>query len=736
MKVAMIALSPFVSILALAAPAEPPRGADPALLDLQKRAFFHGREYFVLRSGRAQMIIQADRADLGPALTYFIFDARDARQSVAKEKAFNFDPASGSASSALEVILGGFPFTALGHRTETSWHLEGLATDEPSVRSVWWAGGIRVTEQIAALPDAGAFLRSVTLEGANLAGPESVTVRLALPPGSFRTEEGILIRDGEGARLAIAALGDSPARIDAKRGMLEIGPISVSPEDEKPGGQRILHSALLVEIPAGKPREIIDRVASLRGEGILAAWALLQVRWNATSSVGGDPLLAEVFDKARAGLMGMIADDGTMNAGIFEYGAQWVRDTSNTVIGAIHAGHFELAHRALERMLTEMIDPSGKTMIGGGFDEPDREQFDQMGELLHVLKAYRDWTGDDGLIRAYRERLIAMIERPLDPRFRDETGMVHNRREFWERTFRDAYELAYQTWVIQGLRDAADLAAPLGAEDRADRWRAEAARILDAMVSHPSRALVADGRLIKRRDVTGEVALDPAGFPGFQPDVPLRTETHHRILPDATQALPIALGIVDPRSAIARKTLDEIEGLWNARWSDGGYDRYHTSGQPDQPGPWPFATCFILRAQHEAGLYDRSRRSLAWLNVVQGGRAGAWFEEIPSVRSNARTCGIIPWTSGEIALFVVRHVLGVRFEGSTLAIRPALYPGTKEGGARLRFRASRIRLSIDGAGPIAKAMVNAKVRRPDADGALRLPADFAGGDIHIWTVKP
>ena len=28
----------------------------PALLDLNKAAFFYGREYFILRSGRAQML--------------------------------------------------------------------------------------------------------------------------------------------------------------------------------------------------------------------------------------------------------------------------------------------------------------------------------------------------------------------------------------------------------------------------------------------------------------------------------------------------------------------------------------------------------------------------------------------------------------------------------------------------------------------------------------------------------
>ena len=93
----------------------------------------------------------------------------------------------------------------------------------------------------------------------------------------------------------------------------------------------------------------------------------------------------------------------------FEYGRQWVRDTSNTALGAIHAGHFELARAALRHMLTTMIAPDGATMIAGAFDQPDPEQFDQMGELLHVLKSFRDWTGDDGLIREHRTALLAMI---------------------------------------------------------------------------------------------------------------------------------------------------------------------------------------------------------------------------------------------------------------------------------------------------------------------------------------
>ena len=211
----------------------------------------------------------------------------------------------------------------------------------------------------------------------------------------------------------------------------------------------------------------------------------------------------------------------------------------------------------------------------------------------------------------------------------------------------------------------------------------------------------------------------------------MSVERHHRLMPDATMALPIALGLVDPHGNLARRTLDNLEALWNTRWSDGGDDRYHTSSQPDQPGPWTFATAFILRAQHDAGLLDRSRRSLEWLDTKAGGRSGAWLEEIPAVRSQEASAGIVPWTSAEVALFVVRHYLGVRFDGGQLVIRPALYPGSPAVQADLRFRGSRLQLLVDGAGPIREARINNEPVSASPEGTLRLPRDFQGGRVVI-----
>jgi hypothetical protein len=696
-------------------------------VELNKLSFFHGREYYVLRSGRARMVVQADRADLGPALTYLLFDARDASQSRRKEGAINFDAATGWTHSALEVKLGGFAFTALGHRTETRWRMiDGC----PTVEAVWWAGGVHVTERIAALGDRGTFLRTIFLDAASLTGGDAVTLRLRMPPGRRSRDDGLLLWEDANTRLGLTVLGDSPRRMDWARNTLEIGPLSLRPDR-----QVSVEALLLVDIPRADGQAMADRAKELLADQAAKEKSITRARWALASSVATqDRTVQEIFDKSRFGLLGMIADDGTMDAGLFEYGAQWVRDSSVTALGALHSGHFELARGTLERLLSKMITKDGVTMIAGGYDSPDLEQFDQMGELLHLLRAYRDWTGDDSLVRRHRALLLTMIERPLLPQFRDETGMVHNRREFWERTFRDAYELAYQTYLVLGLREAAELAPSLGAEDRAASWRKEADRTLQAMLSHPTRSLVQDGRLIKRRNVTGEVADDPASFPGLLPDAPLRTERHHRLMPDSSLALPIFLRIVDPRCHLARCTLDDLEGLWNTRWSDGGYDRYNTTSEPDQPGAW-FTATLILRAQHEAEMWNRSRRCLEWLNTCPGGRAGAWFEQIPSNRSQMKTCGIIPWASSDLAVFVVRHYLGVSFENGQPIIRPALFPNSPPVSANLRFRRGRMRLDIDGGGPVLRAWLDGKELKPDPDGTLRLPRQFEGGTVVIHAAQ-
>jgi hypothetical protein len=332
------------------------------------------------------------------------------------------------------------------------------------------------------------------------------------------------------------------------------------------------------------------------------------------------------------------------------------------------------------------------------------------------------------LASAYRDKLIALVERPLRAKLRDATGLVHNRREFWEQTMNDAYELAYNTYVIVGLREAAALAPQLGAQQHKERWLKEAAAMEQAMM----KTLIQNGALIKRRDVTGEIAEHLVQLRGA-PDTPCRSAEHNLIYPDATMALPIALGLVKPDSALAARTLNEIEKLRDQRWWGGGYSRYDASSEINNPGPWGIAGALVLRGQHEGGMLERSRRTLEWFRNVQGGNGGLYYEQIPLIRSQQEWLGLVTWPTGELPYFVVRHYLGIRFEEGGVVIRPKLYPKSPAIRANLRFHESRLRIAIDGGGPIASASLDGKPIAVGAGGAVRLPLDFAGGSLLLKT---
>jgi hypothetical protein len=707
------------------------KAADSTQLRYNTQTFFRGRNHFFLRSGRALMVIQSDKADVGPALNYWLYDAGNPKQSGKKVHAFNFNPQTGNVfSSVLQVVIRNVPFTPFGEQTNVQWiEKDGV----PLVEGAWWADGIRVTEQFLGLPEQETFQRSIFLEAIDLSGKVEITLRMKMPFGNCTIQNSVLLGQAGEAHLAFAAFTEYPVQFDTAKGLIEIGPIKFAPE------QKIkIDSYLLLSLPAGTQNAnqmVIKAQSLLKNKGAPDLQRAKQ-KWDAMSTVQtSDNVVQEIYDFARYSLDNFATEDGRMNNGYLQYNAEWIRDGSNTALGALMAGNFEMAKALGNHFLTEMITDAGVTMIGGGFANPDREQLDQMGEMLHFLRCYVDWTGDESLVRQNRAKILAMIERPLNPVFLDKTGMVHNRREFWERTFDDAYELIYQTYVILGLREACKLAPLLGAKDKAQNWQKAADHMLKAMLSHPDRALVDNGRLIKRRNVTGEIADYFSGYAGYVYDCPQTVTFHHRLMPDATQALPIAFRVIDPQSDLAHNTLNEVEKLWNARWFSGGYSRYNSSSEPNQVGPWAFATSFIMRGQHEARLYERSRRSLEYLHSIPGGKTGAWFEEIPATRGTSKWDGIICWSTGEMTLFIIRHYLGIRFDSDELVIQPALYPDSPPVKADLRVRNGRLCLEIDGSGPIKEAIVNGNTVRPGADGAIRLGPGSTSGTVIIKTEK-
>ena len=704
-----------LALAALAVFSDLAAAAEPTALQLQQRGFFHGRTYFMVRSGRVQWVIQADRADLGPAVTGYLLDADYIPQN-SKNQAYNCTDADGVRSSALEVVSlkSRFAFTAFGEQTRVRWtRRDGI----PEVEATWWADGVQVTERFAGLADNNTIRRTIALRGANLHGDEPYALRLRLPEGNATAANRAVLVTHRTCPQALVVTGDLPVKTDAAQGALEVGPLTVSP------GQTVtVETFLLAQIPANTQTaaDFQRQIARVAEEGPRAQLVqATQARWtDAARLETDDALVREVFAISSSAIPAIASDKGVVRVGPFQYAAEWVRDDSQFSLGLTAAGHFEQARAVLEHCIRDMLTAEGTTMIGGGFDDPDREQFDQTGELLLAARWYTDFSGDTTLVAAYRNKLLALVERPLDPRFRDATGLVHNRREFWEQTMDDAYELAYNTYVVVGLREAAALAAPLGATDRKDRWLKEA----DAMQAAVLKTLVHDGAFIKRRDVTGEIAEHLVN-PGGAPDVPSMNVQHHRIHPDATMALPIALGLVAPHSALASNTLNQVEQLRDLRWAGGGYERYDSTSEINMPGPWGIAAALILRGQHAAGQFDRSRRTLEWFRTVQGGNGGLYFEEMPLIAGSQQNgLGLVTWPTGELPYFVVRHYLGVTFEDGAVVIRPQLYPGSPPVKADLRFREGRLNLEIPGPGPYGSADVNGQRVAVNTGGTIRLPA--------------
>jgi hypothetical protein len=299
-------------------------------------------------------------------------------------------------------------------------------------------------------------------------------------------------------------------------------------------------------------------------------------------------------------------------------------------------------------------------------------------------------------------------------------------------------ELTHQLYTALGLASAARLARLVAQPEQAERWAREAQRIRQALLGDARYGLVEDGRFIKRRDVSGAVqrTITPAAEAGLPGGVPLFGEGPHYLNPDTSAVLPIALEFVDPRGALARNTLTEIEQLWNQRWDGGGYGRYHVSSEPDSPGPWPFPSLFVARAYLEAGDDDKVWRILNWLRSAPGGRAGTWFEFYgPRPIPPYPQVGVIPWTWAEIVCFFIHHLLGVRPGYAELVLRPRLLAGLDRVEVRLRLRDHTLRVGVrrprDGETP---GFVVAGRLHPYTPGGVRLP--MPSTDLEVQVVTP
>lgn len=456
-----------------------------------------------------------------------------------------------------------------------------------------------------------------------------------------------------------------------------------------------------------------------------------------TSSV----LLDHLYSASRRQLPAVLGTRGEMDGSIWQYNHEWVRDQAMVARSLIMLGETELARAMLTRLLTEFVTDEGATIDSDQMRAAGDVELDQNGELLSSLMTYIDWTSDTAILHEHWDRIEAVAEFPLRDVFRHEpSGLLHNQREYWERHglhgIEDGMELMNQFYVSVGLSDAARLARLVDRDEQARRWREHADRLKRAMLHDERFGLVHDGRLIKRRGLTGDVQQTitaPSGA-DLPPGIPLLEDGPHLLNPDASMALPIAMEFIDPAGDLARCTLDDLEQLWNQRWDGGGYGRYHMTSEADSPGAWPFPSLFIARACLEAGDDEKAWRVLNWLPSAPGGKAGSWFEFYgPRPVPPYPQIGIVPWTWAEIICLFIHHLLGVRPKSDELVLRPRLLPGLDRAQASVPLRSHRLDLTVRRAGRDEQRgfRVNGASHSAAPDG-LHLPVP--SGDLRVEAV--
>ncbi|MCS7169109.1 MAG: hypothetical protein NZ949_00640 [Candidatus Kapabacteria bacterium] len=450
-----------------------------------------------------------------------------------------------------------------------------------------------------------------------------------------------------------------------------------------------------------------------------------------------EPRLTYLFSTACWQLPATIAVSGRMDASIWQYNLEWVRDHCMNVFGLLASGHHELARAVLERVVREFVRDDGSPIDSSRARPPELVELDQNGVLLAAVYSYVCWTDDIAFAREWWHKLISVAEYPF--RFRAKRAfLLCNAREYWERMplhgVEEGFELAYQVWMAVGWEAAARLAKLLRDPRHAARWASAAIRIRRALLSHPRYRLVESGRFVKRRRLTGEVQweLFPQDHPAIPPGVPLRTEPRHWLNPDASAVLPITLGLVEACSLLARRTLHSMEDLWNQRWDGGGYGRYHVSSEPDSPGPWPLASLLIARAYAKARSTEHVWRVLKWLLALPQARSGAWFEFYgPRPVPPCPQVGILLWNWSELLQLLFRELAGIWVEDDVLSLAPWLPDGIEAITVECRWRGRRRVLRFCSTGEQSLSVHTNMGPLSPSNGRIKLPDEVQEAEIRL-----
>ena len=437
-----------------------------------------------------------------------------------------------------------------------------------------------------------------------------------------------------------------------------------------------------------------------------------------------------LFFVSKSQISATISKNAKMDASVWQYNREWVRDMSNVALGNLFAGYRDVSKKILQRLIDEFVDDTGSTVDSSVVRPKSEVELDQNGILLYAIWQYWVWTDEKDIITKNWSKIKALAEFPLDKYFWDKKSkLLKNSREYWERHdahgVTEGFELTYQIFPVLGLQKASEMAEEMGENELAKRWKSISDEIWNSFLNSKKYALIEDGKLIKRRkfDGTWHKAFEPPNRNLLPEGTPLREEYYNPIDPDTSVALPIAFKMIDPKSNLAKKTLESLELLWNQRWYNGGYGRYNIKSEPDSPGPWPFATMFVTRAYIENGNRDKVIRNLDWMIDISEG-TGSWFEfygwrPIPPCPPP----GIIPWVWAEILICLVYNMIGIQPTKNSIIIKPKLLKITEKISSKFFVSNNLINLDIEYSSKIKQsyAILNKKEKILLKNGVIEIP---------------
>ena len=654
------------------------------------RTTLPGVNYFILGNGLILAAIQHCPIGAGTPLGLIVMDPK---RSSAKRDALTSHPERGLALTQCQVRIGAEEYLPLTDGLTVEWASDG---EIPTVLAKWHAGSYGVEERFFC-PDRAVprLIRQITLHATN--ATQAGEVRLML-----------------GDQTVVC-----PFSMEADQTVS----FSYQYELSRSGSESLLHL---------RPTEVSEALPDARD-----FWSGL------TRCIFPVENLHHLFSTARRHLPAVVENADGADAALWQGGRERVRDQCAIARGLTMLGAHDLARAAFLHLVQHHVTPTGELLDGGRYCLPESVDLDLHGELLHALETYANWTQDWSLIEKNWPHILAAANYPLLAMLRhDESGLLHNRREYWGRSVihgvQDGIEFAHQFWVSIGLHCAVRMARRVSRTENIGLWEREADRLKRALLHDPRYGLVADNCLIKRRGLDGKIQHELVIPPDtlLPPGVSLMQSGAHPLNPDTSTAMAVAHEFIDPKSDLARHTLKAIEKLWNQGWQGGGYGRHHAASDLDVPGPWPHVSLLVARAHLEAGNYDKVWRVVNWLASQPQGRSGAWFEFLgPRVSPPYPQVGVSPRVWSEIVCLVVHHLFGVRPADDYLLIRPRLLNKLDRAEANLKIGGNRVNLVVRRASATEKpaARVNDAPHNFPKSG-LRLPLPQA--DLRVEITVP